>query len=150
MSAVASIRQTSSAPITPSKGAIAIDLKRNNYNDLSPAPELPNADPGGPRHLSELHVHVVVIRLVLAATTVADEPVQAVQRAAVVGVGDEDLLALLDVAHSREGHDLPAAVPGVLGVPPRVARVIEVGRDGQDALVAIRELEAEVTGNSQY
>lgn len=89
-----------------------------------------------------MYAQVLPIRLVLTATAVADETVQAVQRAAVVVIGDEELFTLLDVLHGREGHHLPAQVPGVLGVPPGMASVVEIGRNGKDALAATCKLEA--------
>lgn len=73
----------------------------------------------------------------------ADEPVRSVQLLAAVAIRDEDLLALSDVFHDREGHHLLTVVPCVLGVAPGVARMVEVGRNRQDDPAAVCDLEAE-------
>lgn len=77
-----------------------------------------------------------VDRLVLAATAVADEAVHLLEHVPVVAVRNEQLRPLLDVPGGRKGHHPLALVPVVPGVPLALARVVEVGRDGEHAVVA--------------
>lgn len=54
----------------------------------------------------------------------------------VLPIRDQDLLALGDVSRSREGHHAAPVVPAILRVAPRLASVVEVRRDGEDAFGA--------------
>lgn len=80
-------------------------------------------------------------QLALASAALADETEFFKQRVTILAVGDQNLLALYNVARRGKGHHVAAAVPLVLRISLRVAGVVEVRCNGKDSF-AVVEIEA--------